>query len=40
MKDMYLQIANFSAVNCPRAAHLISYYNYYLDFDSIPSLED
>ena len=40
MKGMYLQMANFSAVNCLRVAHLVSYYNYYLDFDSVPSLED
>ena len=40
MKGMYLQITNFSAVNCLRAALLVSYYNYYLDFNSVPSLED
>ena len=40
MKGMYLQITDFSAVNYLRAAHLVSYYNYYLDFDSVLSLED
>ena len=28
MKGMYLQITYFPAVNCLRAAHLVSYYNY------------
>ena len=40
MKGMYLQITNLSVVNCLRAAHLVPYYNYYLEFDSILSLED
>ena len=40
MKGMHLQITNSSAVYCLRAAHLVSYNNYYLDFGSVPSLED
>ena len=40
MKGMYLQITNFSVVNCLRAEHLVSYHNCYVDFDSVPSLED
>ena len=34
------KITHFSAANCHRVAHLVSYKNYYLGFDSVPGLED
>ena len=33
------KIANFFSADCFKVAQLISYKNYYLGFDSIPSLE-
>ena len=34
------KITHFSTANCLREAHLVSFENNYLGFDSVPGLED
>ena len=34
------KITRFSAANCPRVAHLVSYKYHYLGFYFVPGLED